>query len=416
MSGRNCRRSSKTNLGCSVVRPVIELRGVGKLYRKLEQRPTLLGTLAPFKPEARHELWALRDVDLEVMQGETIGVLGRNGAGKTTLLRLLAGVTRPTTGRVRVDGRIGPLIGLGVGFHGEMSGRENVLMNGMLLGLGAREARARFDQIVEFAELERFIDTPVKFYSSGMFMRLGFAVIAHIDPTILLVDEVLAVGDARFQRKCFSRLDELQRQGATIVMVSHSAYMIRQLCERAVIIRQGRIEYDGDVESAITLHEGALCGAARPDAEAPVEFVECRFTEGGAEWRHARYDEFVELDVRLRFNRPVEDPVITVGAVTSMGLFGGFDTTAEGDSWRTFHAGEEAVVRITFPVRFAGGTYRIVLDVKDGVNGERLARRDDLRLTVAEREGSSGLADVCAEIRVAESRSAELEQVEPHRL
>jgi lipopolysaccharide transport system ATP-binding protein len=389
---------------------VIELRGAGKLYTKLEQQPTLLRSLLPIKGEARHELWALRNMDLKVAQGETVGILGKNGAGKTTLLRLLAGVTRPTVGRVRVEGRIGPLISLGVGFHNEMSGRENVLVNGMLLGLDAKQVLARFDQIVEFAELEKFIDTPVKFYSSGMFMRLGFAVMAHIDPTILLVDEVLAVGDASFQQKCFARLRALREQGATIMMVSHSPYMVRQLCERAVVMRQGRIEYDGDIEQAIALHQGRAANGLQPEGETPVEFVACRFGDEDGEWRHAARDELVELNLRLRFHRRVEDPVIAVGAITEMGLFAGFDSTPQGGSWRTFEPGEEANVHITFPVQLGGGTYRLVVDLKDGLGGERLARSDDLILKVREREGSSGLVDVCAQIDVSERRPAELEQ------
>jgi ABC-type polysaccharide/polyol phosphate transport system ATPase subunit len=388
----------------------IELRGVGKLYTKLNEQPTLVRSLIPIKRETRQELWALRDIGLEVAQGETIGILGHNGAGKTTLLRLLAGVTRPTVGRVRVHGRIGPLISLGVGFHNEMSGRENVLVNGMLLGLTAEEVSARFDEIVEFSELERFIDTPVKFYSSGMFMRLGFAVMAHIDPTILLVDEVLAVGDARFQQKCFARLRELREQGATVVMASHSMYGVRQLCERAVVMRRGRVEYDGDIEEAIALHQGRATGSADLTADAPAEFVACGFESGVGEWRHAAHDELVELNLRLRFHRRVEDPVITVGAITAMGLFAGFDSTIQGGSWRTFEPGEEVDVHITFPVRVAGGTYRLIVDLKDGSGTERLARNDELILKVTEREGSSGLVDVCAEIELDESRRAELEQ------
>jgi ABC-type polysaccharide/polyol phosphate transport system ATPase subunit len=389
---------------------VIELRGVGKLYKKLDQHPTLLRTLVPVKREARSELWALRDVDLEVAQGETIGILGHNGAGKTTLLRLLAGVTRPTVGRVRVQGRIGPLISLGVGFHDDMSGRENVLVNGMLLGLDAKQVLDRFDQIVEFAELEKFIDTPVKFYSSGMFMRLGFAVMAHIDPTILLVDEVLAVGDARFAQKCFARLHALREQGATIVMVSHSMHMVRQLCERAVVMKRGRIEYEGDVEDAIALHQGGASGGLEPGAGAAVEFVACGFGDGEGEWRRAAHDEVVELNLRLRFHRRVEDPVITVGAITDMGLFAGFVSTYQGSSWRTFEPGEEADVHVSFPVRLGGGTYRLIVDLKNRSGGERLARSNDLILRVAERDGSSGLVDVSAEIEVSESRPAALEQ------
>jgi ABC-type polysaccharide/polyol phosphate transport system ATPase subunit len=388
---------------------VIELRGVGKLYRKLDQQPTLIRSLVPIKGEVRQDLWALRGINLEVAPGETLGILGENGAGKTTLLRLLAGVTRPTTGRVRVEGRIGPLISLGVGFHNEMSGRENVLVNGMLLGLDAKQVLARFDQIVEFAELEQFIDTPVKFYSSGMFMRLGFAVMAHIDPTILLVDEVLAVGDARFQQKCFARLRTLREQGATIVMVSHSMYMVRQLCERAVVMKQGRIEHDGDIEEAIAQHQDRSVSLEQA-SEAPAEFIDCRFREGSPTWRYAQPDEQVELDLRVRFHQRVEDPVLTVGAITDGGLFAGFVSTPQGSSWRTFEPGEEADIHVAFPARLGGSAYRLIVDLKDAVGHERLARSDDLILKVAPRDGSSGLADVCAEIEVGESRPVELEE------
>src|SRR3954451_15459362 len=213
----------------------IELRGVSKRYLKLDEQKALLRSVLPFSGTRHDELWALRGIDLDVKDGEIVGILGANGAGKTTLLRLLAGVSRPTEGRLRVRGHIGPLISVGVGFHPEMSGRENAVVNGMLLGLTAKQARERLDQIIEFAELEEFIDTPVKFYSSGMSMRLGFSVIMHTDPTVLLMDEILAVGDAGFHVKCFERFGELRAEGATIVMVSHSMHMLRQMCERGIV-------------------------------------------------------------------------------------------------------------------------------------------------------------------------------------
>ena len=387
---------------------VIELRGVGKLYTKLVQEPTLIGRLVPARGITRDQLWALRDVNLVVEQGETVGILGHNGAGKTTLLRLMAGVSQPTVGRVTVKGRIGPLISLGVGFHPEMSGRENVLVNGMVLGLDAKQILDRFDQILEFSELADFIDTPVKFYSSGMFMRLAFAVMAHTDPTVLLVDEVLAVGDARFQQKCFARLHSLREQGAAIVMVSHSTYMVRQLCERAVVMSHGGIDFDGEIEDAIARHQRSAVGFKEHDADASVEIVTCGFEDGEAEWRRAEPEEIVELNLRLRFLRRVEDPVIAVGAVTDMGLFGGFDMSPPGTPWRTFDPGEEAAVRIAFPVRLAAGTYRFVVDVKDRTGDERLARSDDLMLKVADGHDNSGLVNVRARIEISESVPTEL--------
>ena len=229
----------------------IVVDSVGKRYTKLEEQAVLLRSILPFARPKKSDFWALRDVSFRVGEGETVGVLGRNGAGKTTLLRLLAGVTRPTEGHVTVRGPIAPLISVGVGFQREMSGRENVFLNGMLLGLTYEEVSERFDDIVAFAELHDFIDTPVKFYSSGMFMRLGFAVAIHIHPRTLLVDEVLAVGDGAFQAKCLRRMQELRDGGTTVVLVSHALHAIRHLCPRALLIIGGCLEYDGETPEAL---------------------------------------------------------------------------------------------------------------------------------------------------------------------
>ncbi len=372
---------------------VIELDGVGKRYQKLDEQAMLLKSLLPFARPVSRELWALRDITLSLAEGETLGVLGHNGAGKTTLLRLLSGVTRPTEGRLRVVGRIAPLISLGIGFHPEMSGRENVLVNGLLLGLSSKEVAKRFDEIVAFSELEDFIDTPVKFYSSGMTMRLGFAVVAHVDPRILLVDEILAVGDASFQFKCFERLRTLQRSGATIVMVSHSMNMIRQLCRRAIVVRHGRVQYDGPIEEAIARHS-AMVLSEDPSWAGAVDFGDVRLTAGNGGSDPVQYDEPIEVALRLCFHRVVEDPVIAVGLVTTDGVFGGFNATPPGQRWRTFAAGEEAVLRIIFPARLPGGEYRIAIDVKERNGVRALARTDNLVFTVADRNGSNGLVDL----------------------
>jgi ABC-type polysaccharide/polyol phosphate transport system ATPase subunit len=385
---------------------VIELRGVGKRYQKLDEQAMLLRSVLPFARPARHELWALRNLDLSVQAGETVGVIGHNGAGKTTLLRLLAGVTTPTEGRVTVRGRIAPLISLGVGFHQEMSGRENVLVNGMLLGLSAKQVAERFEQIVEFAEIGEFIDTPVKFYSSGMFMRLGFAIVVHVDPRILLVDEILAVGDAGFQLKCFDRLRSLQQQGAAIVMVSHSMHMIRQLCPRGVLIRHGKLEYDGDIEHAIALHDELGDDHAGAPAH-PVEIVERQLVGGHGEAHRVGYDEPLELRMRLRFHNRVEDPVITVGVRTSAGMFGGFNATPVGRPWRTFNPGEEAGVRITFPARLGGGAYELVAEVKERY-GHRALARTNVLFAVDGRPGRTGIADICAEVAIEDATAQEL--------
>jgi len=199
----------------------------------------------------REDFWALQDVSFEIAPGETVGLIGPNGAGKSTVLKLISRILEPTSGRIEVHGRIGALLELGAGFHPELTGRENIYLNGSILGMSRTEIRRKLDDIVAFAELERFIDVPVKHYSSGMYVRLGFSVAVHTNPEILLVDEVLAVGDAAFQRKCFDRINALKDQGITIVFVSHSLNTVRDLCLRGIWLKGGRVAGIGPVEKVV---------------------------------------------------------------------------------------------------------------------------------------------------------------------
>ena len=233
--------------------PAIALRDVTKLYRRYAYRrqfstlksALLKGSLAS-ELEPREVLRAVDGVSLEVAPGRTIGLIGRNGSGKSTLLKLVAGITKPTTGTLHVRGRISALIELGAGFHPEISGRENIFINGVMLGLTKREIARRFDEIVEFAEIEDFIDSPVKTYSSGMYMRLGFAVAVHVDPDVLLIDEVLAVGDEGFSLKCLDKFADFRRRGKTIVLVTHGLGLVERYCDEAVWVDAGRIRGHGD--------------------------------------------------------------------------------------------------------------------------------------------------------------------------
>jgi lipopolysaccharide transport system ATP-binding protein len=235
--------------------PVIRVEKLGKRFRigKLRTHSTLRDTLAaavkaPFRPRDPQDdtiLWALRDVSFEVNQGDVVGLIGRNGAGKSTLLKLLARITRPTEGWAEIHGRIGSLLEVGTGFHPELSGRENVFLSGAVLGMKKAEIARKFDEIVAFSEVERFLDTPLKHYSSGMQMRLAFAVAAHLEPEILLVDEVLAVGDASFQKKCLGKMNEVARHGRTILFVSHNMGSLMQLCKFAIGLENGRIKRMG---------------------------------------------------------------------------------------------------------------------------------------------------------------------------
>ena len=197
------------------------------------------------------EFWALKDINFEVRQGDRVGIIGRNGAGKSTLLKVLSRITEPTAGRVTIRGRVASLLEVGTGFHPELTGRENIFLNGAILGMTRQEVKRKFDEIVDFAEIEKFLDTPVKRYSSGMYVRLAFAVAAHMEPEILLVDEVLAVGDAAFQKKCLGKMGNVAQEGRTVFFVSHNMGAIRQLCNRAICLESGSIQNIGDVDSII---------------------------------------------------------------------------------------------------------------------------------------------------------------------
>ena len=216
-----------------------------------------------------HEnFWALRDISLTVDEGETVGILGHNGSGKSTLLKCIAGILKPSSGQVRQKGRIASLLELGAGFHPDFTGRENVYLNGSLLGLSRRVVREHLDEIIAFAGIDAFVDLPVRTYSSGMAMRLGFAVAAHLDVDVLLLDEVFAVGDEEFQRKCFGKIFEFKQRGGTIVFVSHDASAVERLCERTVLLRGGRVEFDGPTHDAILRYHRQLAADRDPDERA----------------------------------------------------------------------------------------------------------------------------------------------------
>ncbi|MCL4378699.1 MAG: polysaccharide ABC transporter ATP-binding protein [Actinobacteria bacterium] len=249
---------------------VIEVENLGKKYiisHQLQQRYIALrdviadGTKKLFSRRnqsisKREMFWALREVSFIVNQGDRIGIIGRNGAGKTTVLKILSRVTEPSEGIVKIKGRVSSLLEVGTGFHPELTGRENIYFNGAILGMTRKEIKKKFDEIVDFAEVEKFLDTPVKRYSSGMYVRLAFAVAAHLDSEILLVDEVLAVGDSQFQKKCLGKMDDVSsKEGRTVLFVSHNMAIIRNLCTRGILFSNGKIQYSGDVEDAISKYE-----------------------------------------------------------------------------------------------------------------------------------------------------------------
>jgi len=277
---------------------VIRVEGLGKRYRigaaskppssRLDAAWRLAS--APFayigsmlrEPTAEETLWALRDVSFEVHQGEVLGVIGRNGAGKSTLLKILSRITEPTEGKADIRGRVGSLLEVGTGFHPELTGRENIYLNGTILGMSKAEIARKFDEIVDFSGIERFIDTPVKRYSSGMYVRLGFAVAAHLETEVLLVDEVLAVGDAPFQKKCLGKMGDVAKEGRTVLFVSHNMKVMNRLCPRAVLLSEGNLVSDGPTHSVTRTYLESVVRATAtrtwPDiGEAPGnEFVRLR--------------------------------------------------------------------------------------------------------------------------------------------
>jgi lipopolysaccharide transport system ATP-binding protein len=285
-----------------------------------------LRRLSGKRPASVEEFWALRDVTAEICAGEVIGIIGRNGAGKSTLLKVLSRITKPTRGRVEIDGRVGSLLEVGTGFHNELTGRENIYLSGSILGMSKREIDRKFDQIVDFAEIEQFLDTPVKRYSSGMYVRLAFAVAANLEPEVLIVDEVLAVGDAEFQRKCLGKMEDVVEQGRTVCFVSHNMAAIRSLCSSAIFLDGGRIIAEGDVETCVAAYfgEGAQRHAAVVELpiargkSAQITQIEL-LNQRGEPTCNLHYGDELTLRVHFRSDVPTQSPRVGLVIASAAG-------------------------------------------------------------------------------------------------
>jgi lipopolysaccharide transport system ATP-binding protein len=354
--------SKQYRLGGGPARPAT-LRDQLRQWASLQawrQRPT----------ERRVEFWALKDVCFDVKQGDVVGVIGRNGAGKSTLLKILARITEPTAGMADVRGRVGSLLEVGTGFHPELSGRENVFLNGAILGMRRAEIARKFDAVVAFAEVEKFIDTPVKHYSSGMYTRLAFAVAAHLEPEILIVDEVLAVGDAAFQKKCLGKMGEVAAGGRTVLFVSHNMGLIQALCRTALLLDSGRVEQLGPTAKVVARYLAGGAAAAAFERPEPGPGVEVAVLGGSAavvaDNGHGRLD----LTVKLRAARPrtisldirVTDPY---GVPVGFAPVGSFARADELD----LPAGPSQVVVSHDISRLASGTYSVSIDVAETMVG-----------------------------------------------
>jgi len=326
---------------------------------------------------ASEEFWALRDLSFQVKPGERLGIIGRNGAGKSTLLKILSRITQPSTGQVRIRGRVASLLEVGTGFHPELTGRENIFLNGAVLGMGRTEIKRKFDQIVEFAEIAKFLDTPVKRYSSGMYVRLAFGVAAHLEPEILIVDEVLAVGDAQFQKKCLGKMEEVGREGRTVLFVSHNMAAIENLCSTAITLHHGAKVFQGDVGQAV----GKYLGTLTVEPEVPLELRTDR-TGRGRVRMHALdiEDEHgncnipfpigsrVEFRIKYSCREEVANPRVIIGVYDNFGVgITRLDTEITGAVASTL-SGSGSIVCSTRELNFPPGRY--VINIAIFGNGE----------------------------------------------
>ena len=378
----------------------IELHQVSKKYRLKRgwyvtslsnEFARLSGRVLRRRVPPREEFWALKDVSFEIQRGETIGFIGVNGAGKSTLLKVLSKITVPTSGTFTTNGRVGALIEIGAGFHPDLTGRENVFLNGAIMGMRRREIQEKFDHIVEFAEIEQFIDTPIKHYSSGMQMRLGFSVAAHIDPDILLIDEILAVGDASFQAKCLNKLAQLKEQAKTVVLVSHSLTNIREHSKRVVWIDHGTVRMIGDPDTVVNTYldyvtramkfgEGSAERAEQVALDKPACILDVVvFDQQEHPQSHFGTGDSVSIDIAYSLKAPLPGAVFGVTIQDIHGYpLGGIIT--DPDAVRLSSEEGRGVLRLTLsPLLFTKGTYTLDAYIGDSA----LKKYYDYRRTAA---------------------------------
>jgi lipopolysaccharide transport system ATP-binding protein len=393
------------------MRPILEIQALSKKFRiQHELQPYLtirerIQNLVRFRrTEESEDFWALKDINFTVQPGESIGIIGKNGAGKSTLLKILSRITPPTKGSIITRGRIASLLEVGTGFHPELTGRENIFLNGSILGMKFQEIRSKFDQIVDFSGVAKFLDTPLKHYSSGMQLRLAFAVAAFLDPEILIIDEVLAVGDAEFQRKCMGKMDEVAQSGRTILFVSHNMGAVKSLCQKAILLNKGTVHSMG------------------PSAQIVEEYLTQAFTTTG---RHAESLQSADGGVRMRFpywvndkGDPVnafaygEEPILRFDLLLDRpvpGLVVGFAlSTKDGTRLFTSHSNDDPAFRIPDPANGAltiltrmnlpslsPGVYDITFGLKDRDHQTLLYSENELMLDInyirKEKDGDEGL-------------------------
>lgn len=377
---------------------------------ELFQRPQQLDGVTDAELSDERFLWALRGIDLEIHRGEVVGLVGPNGSGKSTLLKLIAGITWPTSGAVTAAGRVGTLIEIGAGFHAEMSGRENVYLNGSILGLSRREIDQHFDEIVAFAELEKFIDLPVKKYSSGMYVRLGFSVATMVPPDVLLVDEILSVGDLAFQRKSIARMRELKRGDTTIIFVSHNMDAVRHFCSRGVFLLDGRVAFDGPVDEAIEhyyQHTDLQPTAFWPSRDerfaagpARAEIISVTLLDAaGQSVEQLDPAQPCQLVVRFHAPEPLPAAQLAIAIYDADGtLVTGFNSKGDNVSLGPLNGVTTTTVAFRQGLPLNRGTCRFSVSILDEDGLEPYARRENaLQVTIRSSAAQSGWAYVARE-------------------
>ena len=368
--------------------PAVQFHHVSKAYRLGESTITVgewlqqsAKRLTGRNIKNKETLWALHDVSFEIPKGQALGLIGPNGAGKSTTLKLLAKITQPTSGRIDTHGRIAALIELGAGFHLDLTGRENTFLNAAILGMPLKKANRLFDEIVAFAGLEKFIDTPLKRYSSGMQVRLGFAIAAHVEPEILLVDEVLAVGDSQFRQKCIQRIEELQKIGTTIVFVSHNLYMVKNVCNLGLFITEGKIHTLGPVVEAINAYENWFHESqsrerqsqsgkkGRPVEASAVDISRVQVKNpAGDKLDNFQYNEPIEVAVHYRAHEPISSPNLALFFVRADGITAAMIRTADYGYQLSDLFGEGVISVTVDPLQLGGGAYVVEAGILGGLD------------------------------------------------
>lgn len=372
---------------CSL-KGTVEFEQVSKRYQlgSLGTLRNAVSTLLSRSSDAdnwRRILWALRDVNFQVEPGEALGLIGPNGAGKTTSLKLLSNITKPTTGKVAVHGRVSSLIELGAGFHPELTGRENIYLNGAILGLNRREIARKLDAIIAFSELERFIDTPVKRYSSGMYVRLGFAVAAHVEADVLLIDEVLAVGDSAFRQKCLDSIEKLRQLGTTIIFVSHNMYQVRRLCTQVLLLIEGKCHFLGNVGEAIATYErlshssnGNKGAIEPPMSDTPGTIIIPRvilLDEDEQPVSRLRHDQTLIVRSFYHTHYPIIDPIIKVRLIRSDGTVCAMTASQYQPNLAWTLVGQGTITVYFKPIQLLANRYTVEVRIIDTTDSTLLA-------------------------------------------